>query len=235
MVPALFALYIRLGVSDTPEFIEAKRERRITSTPLRELFRTEWRPMVLMAGLAAFVNVGYLAVLVFNLTYATTQSGLPTRDALTANTITLIVMMLLLPLWGALSDRVGRKPMLLGSAVAFTVLSYPAYLLVAQGAFLPYLTAQLMLGAAITAFAAPFIAVTVELFSTNVRVSGIATSYNFSGIIFIGFTPAIFQFLSSTLDYNPIAPVPYIAFAALLGIAATLAMRETAFTPLRSD
>jgi MHS family proline/betaine transporter-like MFS transporter len=226
---------MRLGVSETPKFAEAKEQRQIMSSPVKEAFKTSWKAMLIMGGLSLFVNVGYLAIQVFNVNYVVTATDLSLQRGLIANAIGLVVMMICLPLWGALSDRLGRKPMLLGSIVAFTAVSYPAYALMAQGTFISYLAGQIILGITITAFSGTFISTVVELFPLTVRASGLAFAYNISGVVAIGFTPAIMAYLSNEFDYAPVGPFLWIIAGALFGLAGVLPMRETAHEPLRTD
>lgn len=235
IVPGVCALLIRLGVAETPKFVEAKERREVSETPVREAFTTSRGRMLIMGCLAMFVNFGYLAIQVFNINYVQVATDLQLRPALIANAIGLAIMIALLPVWGRLSDRIGRKPLLLGSIVAFTAVSYPAYALMAQGTFVSYLLGQVILGVTITAFSGTFVATVVELFPLRVRASGLSFAYNVTGIVAIGLTPAAMAYLSGLFDYSPIGPVLWILVGAVIGLVGVLSMEETAHAPLRVE
>jgi MFS transporter, MHS family, proline/betaine transporter len=139
-------------------------------------------------------------------------------------------LVLVVPL-GALSDRVGRKPLLLTSCVCFALLSYPLFLLMNTGSLIAAILAHLALAVIEAIFISTSIAVMTELFPTRVRYGGYSIGYNFSVAIFGGSAPFLATWLIS-LTGNPLSPAFYVIFAAAASLITVLTVRETARTDL---
>ncbi|MBA3792849.1 MAG: MFS transporter, partial [Rubrobacter sp.] len=125
----LIGLYIRLRLDDTPEFRALESAGEVSQSPFRETITQNWRPILQVAGLVIIQNAGFYIVLTYMQTYITEQLGFSTTSASLSTVLTLLVGMALIPPLGALSDRVGRKPVLMASCVGFVVLTYPLFLL----------------------------------------------------------------------------------------------------------
>lgn len=119
---------MRLKTDESPAFGAAKTEGRLTTTPLRESFRTHKTQMLFVF---AFAALGFYLLVGYTVTYLQVVVGLSREQSLLANSVALLAFTVLLPLLGRVSDSVGRKPMLVGGAVALAVLATPAVLLAA--------------------------------------------------------------------------------------------------------
>src|SRR5690606_20002913 len=125
----LIGLYIRLRLDDTPAFTALSEQEEVAQSPLREAVQTAWRSILQVIGLMIIFNVAYYVVFAYMPTYLIKELGLSSSDAFISSTIACVVaLVLILPL-AALSDRIGRKPLLVGGAIAFAVLAYPLFLL----------------------------------------------------------------------------------------------------------
>ena len=166
-------------------------------------------------------------------TFTRTQLHLSPSDALWANTIGTLAFTLCVPLAGALSDRVGRKPLLLVSSAAFFILPLPLFsLLVHQHAFGVVVAAQLLFGIALSLYSGPGPAAIAELFATRGRSTWLSLSFSIAVALFGGFTPFISQWLIQ-LTGSPLAPGFYIMAVVAISFCVILLMRETAHRPLR--
>ena len=126
-------LYIRLRLRDTPEFEELHDEGGVSESPLKEAITTSWRPILQIFGLVVIHNVGFYTVFTFLPSYFTKTLEFTKMDAFISITVASVVALVLIPPLGALSDRIGRKPILIAGAVAFIVFSYPLFLLLNSG------------------------------------------------------------------------------------------------------
>ena len=165
-------------------------------------------------------------------TYVSETLGLSLTSALTANAIGLVVLMALIPFTGALSDRIGRKPLLIAFSVLIALLSYPLFLLVSTGNFLFIVVGQVLFALIICLFSGPGPAALVEMFPTNVRYSALGVSYNLAVAAFGGTAPFVATFLIDRTGSN-LAPGIYLIVAAVITLVFVARMRETYSEPLR--
>ena len=224
-------LYIRLRLADTPEFETLREEGEVAASPLREAITTSWRPILQIAGLVVIHNVGFYTVFTFLPSYFTKTLGFTKTNAFVSITVASIVaLVLILPL-GALSDRIGRKPLLIAGAVGFAVFTYPLFLLLNSGSLVAAIAAHAGLAAIEAVFVSASLAAGAELFATRVRSSGYSIGYNMSVAIFGGTAPYVATWLVARTG-NDLAPALYVIAAAIVTLATVLTMRETAARPL---
>jgi MHS family proline/betaine transporter-like MFS transporter len=228
----LIGLYIRLRLDDTPEFRALESAGEVSQSPFKETITQNWRPILQVAGLVIIQNAGFYIVLTYMQTYITEQLGFSTTSASLSTVLTLLVGMALIPPLGALSDRVGRKPVLMASCVGFVVLTYPLFLLLNAGNLAGAITAHVTLGALLAVYLSTTIAALTELFPTRVRYGGFSIGYNVSVAIFGGAAPFLATYLISVTG-NPLSPAFYLIAAAIATALTLLTIKETARTPLR--
>jgi MHS family proline/betaine transporter-like MFS transporter len=185
-----------------------------------------------IAGLVIIHNVGFYVVFTYLPTYFTKDLHFTRIDAFISVTIASVVALVLILPMAALSDRVGRKPVLIAGAVGFAVLTYPLFVLMTSGSLTAAIVAHAAMAAIEAVFASAALSAGAELFATRVRSSGYAIGYNTSVAVFGGTTPYIAAWLVATTG-NVIAPAYYVIAAAVLTLATLLTMRETAGRPLR--
>ncbi|HET7668129.1 MAG TPA: MFS transporter [Mycobacterium sp.] len=225
-------LYIRLRLGDTPDFEELREKGDVSTSPLKEAITTSWRPILQIAGLVVIHNVGFYVVFTFLPSYFTKTLGFTKTDAFVSIAVASLVAMVLIPPLGALSDRVGRKPLLIAGAVGFAVFAYPLFLLLNTGSLAAAITAHAALAAIESLFVSASLAAGAELFATRVRSSGYSIGYNISVAVFGGTAPYVATWLVARTG-NEIAPAYYVIAAAIVTLLTLLTMRETAGRPLR--
>ncbi|MEQ8790307.1 MAG: MFS transporter [Pirellulaceae bacterium] len=182
-------------------------------------------------AITTMVSVGFYMPFVWLSTWLMKINKPPLESALTVNTLAMTVLLLLIPLGGIISDRIGRKLSLLLSAAAYVVLAYPLFLLLSRGDFASALVAQLVfaLCAGLALGGAP--AAYVELFPRGTRYSGIAIGYNAAQAVFGGTTPLVCTWLiSASGDLD--APGIYLAAIGLCVGLVVLTMKDRSKEPL---
>lgn len=231
-VLGVVGLYIRMRLGDTPEFENLRDEGEVSSSPLKEAFTTSWRPILQIAGLVVIHNVGFYIVFTYLPTYFTKTLEFTKTNAFVSIIIASTVAIILIPPLGALSDRIGRKPLLIAGAVGFAVFAYPLFMLLNTGSLAAAIAAHAALAAIESVFVSASLAAGAELFATRVRSSGYSIGYNVSVAIFGGTAPYVATWLVAETG-NVLAPAFYVIAVAIITLATIMTMRETAAQPLR--
>ncbi|WP_162288155.1 MFS transporter [Bifidobacterium italicum] len=233
----LIVHYIRNNVADSPiyEQMNAELERKQEGahdagrpvSPLRTLFRHHFKQVLLSFGACMLNAVGFYTVLTYLPTYLSETVGMAASESSLVTTICLVLYIGLVFAMGHISDRFGRKKVLIGACVAFIVLTVPAFMILETGAFWPVLLVELALCATLTANDGTLSSYLTETFPTSVRFTGFAFSFNLANAIFGGTAPFIATWLIWATG-SPIAPAWYmVAIAAVALVAMCLSHENT--------
>ena len=185
-------LMIRLSLTESPDFTAVQERSQVQRLPVAEAFRRHWRQILLLAcaylsqGVFAYICVAYLV------SYGTTVAGIDRTEALLSVFVAAVVAVLTYPLFGALSDRVGRKPVFIGGVVAMGLAVVPTFALINTGEPTMFMMALVLIfGLAM----APAAGVTGSLFSltfdVDVRYSAVSIGYTLSQLLGSAFAPTI--------------------------------------------
>jgi MHS family proline/betaine transporter-like MFS transporter len=222
-------LWLRRGVEETPRF---RAEQAGETSGLADL-GTPFGLMAKAFGFTVLWTVSYYVMLTYLPTFTQKYAGLSATAALWSNTAGLLALLAAIPAMGALSDRIGRKPMLIFCCLAFVVLAYPGFRLMLSGlAVWGVALVQIGFNLVISAFSGPGPAALAELFPTRSRTTLMSVGYSLSVAIFGGFAPFIATWLIQATG-TPIAPTYYLIAAGLVSAATIATFRETAFERLR--
>lgn len=230
----LIGLYLRSRLADSPVFLELEETGHAESSAgmaLKDLLTQYWRPMLTMTGLVIALNVVNYTLLSYMPTYLEGQVGMANQTVLTIMFIAQFAMMLIIPLAGAVSDRVGRKPMWYFSLIGLFVLAIPMYMLMANGfwwALLGFAVLGLLYIPQLATISATFPA----MFPTQVRYAGFAITYNLATALFGGTAPLANEALIDATG-NPLVPAFYMMVACVVGLIAVRSMKETVGASLR--
>ncbi|MFD1213210.1 MFS transporter [Arthrobacter sp. GCM10027362] len=227
--------YIRKAISDTPNFEKLKKEGGLAKNPLKEAFQSpEHRRAMLLALFIPLMNgSGYYVLFSYMPTFLKGERlNFSIGEALLVTACSLVVICVAIPFMGALSDRLGRKKVIAGSALAMALVGIPAYALIATGNM-----GLAILGASIMAIVfaghtAVIHILIVELFPTRVRYSAYGLGYNISSALFGGTAPLLMTWLISTTG-NIYMPAFYAVITALGTLAAVSTVKDRAHEPLR--
>ena len=187
-------LYIRLNILETPEFLALKARGGAAKAPFVQMIQRY--PAQIVAGMGArYIDGVFFNVFgVFSIAYLTGQLKVPRTSALLGVTAAALVMCAFIPLFGALSDRIGRSRTYFWGSIATGASAIPAFALwMAAPDSLPAVWAALILplGVIYASVYGPEAALFCELFDPSVRYSGISFVYQFSGIFASGLTPIL--------------------------------------------
>ncbi|MQA84507.1 MAG: MFS transporter [Streptosporangiales bacterium] len=214
-------LFVRLRLLETPDFAQVKEAREEARLPLVEAIKGHPKNVLLAFGacMAPFLNFYLLAV--FVLTYATSNLGIEEGTALVVVAVASAIEVVAIPGYAALSDRLGRRAVFIGGAVAFGLFAYPFFLVTAGGSVAAF-AAMTILGLSIIhpAMYGPLAALFAEMFSARVRYSAASLGYQIGGVLGGGFAPFILTSLLAAAGGKPWAIPPYMIGAALVTVAA---------------
>jgi len=223
-------MYMRRNIDETPAYERAMRLP--APTPRHDDVAPFWLAARAF-GFTVLWTVAFYIFLNYMPTFLKTYAKLSSAEALWSNTIGLLVLVIAIPLMGRLSDRVGRKPLLLACCVCFIVLPYPVFALYLSAPPLGTIIAiQIGFGAIIAMFSGAGPAAIAEIFPTRSRSTWMTTGYALSVAIFGGFAPYIATWLIATTG-SPISPVYYVVAAAVVSTIIIARLKETAHEPLR--
>lgn len=229
---SLIGLYLRMRLEDTPAFQEMKSSETVSRVPLATTLVHHWREVLVCMGFYTSSSVVSYILLVYMPTYSRKEFGLSATEALYSNTIALVLLMLLIPLVGMLSDRIGRKIPLLIFNIALVVVSYPLIAYMAQGGLMHVLPAQLAFSVICAFFFGAGTAAAAELFPTKVRYTGLALGNNLATALFGGTAPLLAIWLIAETG-SSISPAYLLIASGIITLLAVVPMKETSHSALK--
>ncbi|MFG3345599.1 glycine betaine/L-proline transporter ProP [Streptomyces sp. NPDC048018] len=238
----LVGLYLRMRLDETPAFRKLESEsahaseaadpvETTTKGDLGRIFREQWPTLILCIALVGAYNICDYMLLSYMPTYLSDELGYSETHGLLVLLLVMVLLMLVITQVGRLSDRVGRKPVLMTGMLGFLVLSLPAFLLIGQDGVPAITTGMLMLGLSLVCLLGTMSAALPALFPTQVRYGSLSVGYNLSASLFGGTTPLVITALIGATGSN-LMPAYYAMGAALVGVIAVACMKETARRPL---
>jgi MHS family proline/betaine transporter-like MFS transporter len=195
IVIGLVGLYMRSKCDESPAYEEAKREGHLSDKPVRTALFKHHTKMLQAFALYITVAMPFYLVSVYLLSFTAKKLGFSVGQALTINTFTMIAMLIFVIIAAKISDKIGRKPILVSSAIVMLLTIIPLFLLMGTKVYLNVLIAQIILGAVVGWYVASIPAVLVEIFPTSIRYTGMALSYNLAAAIFGGTAPMVCEWL----------------------------------------
>jgi MFS transporter, MHS family, proline/betaine transporter len=236
----LVGLYLRLKLSETPAFEQSQRDddedegSQSIGSQLKETFAGHTRPLLICTGLVIAFNVADYMLLTYMPTYLSENLRFDHTLGLLIVLVVMVVMMAMTVVVGRLSDRVGRRRIIMAGSVGFLVLSIPAFLIIQSLTIPAILGGMLLLGLVLVCFTGTMPASLPALFPTHIRYTGLSIGFNIAVALFGGTTPLIVAGLIAATG-SVMMPAYYLMFAALCGGLAVLFMGESARRSLKGS
>jgi MFS family permease len=234
-IPFLFSiilvgvgLYIRLSVMETPAFQQVKEQGKEARVPILEAVKTHPKQVLQAMGARFAENGTFYIFSTFVLSYATKQLGLPKSVVLGGVTLATALEFITIPLFGAMSDRIGRRPVYLAGAAFTALFAFPFFwMLETKTTVLIWLAIVIALGLGHAAMYGPQAAFFSELFGANVRYSGISIGYQLASVFAGGLAPLIATSLLVWTDGNSWSVAVYMVGMCLVTLASVYWTSET--------
>lgn len=231
-LPFLFGLligpvgiWIRRYLDETEEFLKATQSAE-SRLPLGKLLAMNTRAVLTTFGMVVSGTISYYVVLVYMPTFARTQLNIPLADAFVAQVIGLLCLTGVIPIFGVLSDRIGRKPILVTALILYLVGLYPLFRwLHAHPTLTNLAIVQATLCTMVGMYFGPISTALAEQFPVRMRSTGLAIAYNIAVMMFGGFAQFIVTWLIRETG-SPIAPAFYVMAGAVAGLVASVFLVE---------
>jgi MHS family shikimate/dehydroshikimate transporter-like MFS transporter len=228
IVLVFVGLFIRLRIMESPIFAKIKETRRLVRMPAIELLRFDARNVLLAAGLYMAHGTLFYAMTVYTLSYTTRVYGLSQNTYLIGVTVAGAVQCLTIPMYGALSDKVGRRPVIIFGTLFIIAFAIPLnFMITSQVPVLTWLAVVIGICVGHNAVYSPTAALYSEMFPAHVRYSGASLGYQLGGAM-AGFVPLIAASLVGSAGgaYWPIPAL--IAGGGVIGFVCILLVRPPA-------
>ncbi|WP_395068054.1 MFS transporter [Paraburkholderia silvatlantica] len=217
IVPVLF--WIRRSVTESHVF----RAQKPQTT--REIFGSlarNWRIILGSTMLVSLTSIMFYLITAYTPTFGRAELGLKPIDTFYVTTCVALTTFVMIPVMAALSDRVGRKPLLVGASLMIAIVAWPAMTwLVAAPSFMSLLLVEVGFAFLYASYQAALVVTLTEIIPANVRGTGFSLAYSLSQAVFGGFTPAICTMLIY-MTSNKAMPGAWLMMGALFALLATL-------------
>lgn len=227
----LFGLWIRSRLDESESFEKIRSSHTTLSSPFMHLWTSHTREVAQVIGLSVLLFSAYYIAYIYIGIHLQTFLGISRDLAFLSTTITLAIAVVTMPMFGALSDCVGRRAVFIGASVAALVIPVPAFLLLEEGGAVT-VTTHVVLGLIDAALMGVAMSTFAELFPSQVRYTGIAFGFSASAALIGGTSPYIATWLVNTTG-NLLAPAYFLMATAVVTLLTSFTLRETARMALR--
>lgn len=217
-------LWIRKGIDETPSFKKSKAEGKVVAVPLLETLKTHKREVLIAVGAKFVETAPFYIMSTFIVFYATKQLEFSRTEALNAVTIATIVTTLLIPVMGALSDKIGRKKVFFGGVLLMMAYAFPYFWLLENRTFGSLVLATVLgLGVIWAPTTAVLGTLFSEIFKSNVRYTGITLGYQIGAALAGGTAPLLATFLLKEFNNSYVPIAIYIIITGVISLVAVMA------------
>jgi len=226
-VIGVIGLLLRRGMAEEKDFKKLKEKSGTVKLPLVEFWKHYKLQSLKIVLLSWAFGVSVYLIFIFLPSYLHTFHHVKLSDALSVHTIAIIFLMLIIPLFGIVTDMVGRKTLLLTSLFGFVFFSYPLFSLMFKNSYSAILVAMLAFAILEAMFQAVMPALMTESFPAKVRYTGLSVSYNISLALFGGTTPLVCTWLVKVSGGNVWMPAYYLIAVSTIAIITSFFIPET--------
>ncbi|MCL6238903.1 MULTISPECIES: MFS transporter [Acinetobacter] len=214
--------YIRVKVPESPDFEKVKAQTKSIKVPAKQVFKNHPKQLITIILSRAAENAWFYLASTFALAYTTTQLNIPRQDILFATICGAAVIMVITPIFGHLSDKVGQKNMFRFGLCVLAIYSYPFFaMLNTKDPVLVWTAIVIGIGVVFPLMYAPQSQLFSRQFPAEIRYSGISISVQFAGVLGGGLAPLIATKLLSIGDGSPNLIIAYISGFAVIAIIAS--------------
>lgn len=218
--------YIRVKVPESPDFEKVKEQAQDIKVPAMQVFKNHPRELLTIIFARAAENAWFYIASTFTLAYTTTKLGIPRQDILFATICGAGLIMVMTPLCGHLSDKVGQRNMFMFGLVLLGLYCYPFFIMLdTKDPVLVWTAIVLAIGVVFPIMYAPQAQLFARQFPAEIRYSGISISVQFAGVLGGGLAPLIATKLLSIGDGSPHLIIGYIASMAVFAISCSFFMK----------
>ncbi len=222
----LFGMWVRNGLEESEEFKAAKDAvATVKQAPVKIMFTRYPKALVRVVALSILLFSAYYVAYVYVNIHMQTVLNFDANFTYMSTTLTLLVSVIAMPMFGALSDKIGRKPVFVGASIAALILAVPAFLLFEQGGAIAVI-AHIILGLVDSALMGVALSIFAEMFPTEIRYTGIAFGFSVGAALAGGTAPYICTWLVDVTG-NPLAPAFFLIVTAVITLIPALRLTET--------
>jgi MHS family proline/betaine transporter-like MFS transporter len=229
-VIAVIGIMVRRHLTESLHLPEEERAK----FPLGESLRHHWREKLTIIAINMPIAVSYFVIFVYAVSYLTDRMHFTTGQAMDIDTLSLVAIVILIPLAGLVSDRIGRKPVLYACQIGTILIAWPAWYLMHEPDLGLILVGQLMLAALSALGWAMTIPIMIEILPAKVRCTAAGLGYNLSMALFGGTTPLVAAYLVERTG-DDFTPIYYVIAASAIACLAIWRLPEMAGKPLPED
>lgn len=223
----VFGLWIRKGIEETPTFQKTQEKGEIPKLPIADTLKYHWREVLIATGAKVVETAPFYIFGTFIVSYGTQQLNFNETSILMAVTVGTIVTTILMPIMGSLSDKIGRKKLYVGGTILMIFFAFPYFWLIHQeSVFLLFLATIIGLGIIWAPITAVLGTMFSEIFSANVRYTGISLGYQIGAAVAGGTAPLIATALLIRFNNSYIPVALYIILTALISLVAIWTVKD---------
>ena len=221
----LIGRYIRLRLQETPEFAAQQASHVEKNTPIFELFRNHRKAMLIAFCVACLNAVAFYMILSYMPTYLSTELGMGKTESFVSATLSLLTYIGFIFFMGKLSDKFGRKTMLITASIVFILATVPLFSALQGASFWAIVAIQIAFGFMLAINDGSLPALLSELFPTDVRYSGFAFTFNCANALLGGTAPLFATWLIQE-THSPLAPAWYLIAIAGVSLVALFSIKK---------
>lgn len=188
---AVVGMVLRRRMTESAVFLDVKADPATEAVPYRTMVARHWKALLVLIAVYALGGIGFQTLMGYMPTYMTTVAGLGSTPSLLINLVAFTAYGFMVIVYGRISDRRGRRPVLLIGTIAVAVLTVPAYMMISTGDLVLVCVAQALLIFPMSAVQASGFTAVLEIFPTEVRYSAVALAYTLSYAVFAGTAPLV--------------------------------------------
>lgn len=223
----IFGLWIRKGIEETPTFQRTQKEGEIPKLPIADTFKYHWREVLIATGAKVVETAPFYIFGTFIVSYGTQNLNFSQTSTLNAVTIATIITTILMPIMGSLSDKIGRKKLYVGGTILMIFYAFPYFWLIHQeSVLLLFLATIIGLGVIWAPITAVLGTMFSEIFSANVRYTGISLGYQIGAAVAGGTAPLIATALLIRFNDSYVPVAIYIIFTSVISLIAIWTVKD---------